>query len=255
MKRIAHGAGHHGESLLAGAIAELGRLDGSAEQLGRLRSRLEEPLASPTVLKATGGASLGLLGTASIVALALGALWWFDARQSEPRPAALRAATPAAPLEAPAPAMAPVAPQPPPAEPHVMPPARAALQRPARAVEPSRPQAAPPADPQELPPRALDPEAELALIDRALAQLDHSPAGALALVQQHERDFAAGVFAQERELLAIEALLKLRQRSAAEARAARFAVDFPRSPHMHRVRVLLGTGTQSETRTKTADHP
>lgn len=84
-----------------------------------------------------------------------------------------------------------------------------------------------------------NPEAELALLKAAQAALDGEPSRALALAAQHKAEHPAGVFVQERELLAIEALLKLRQRKRAALRAEAFVARFPQSAHTRRLAVLL----------------
>jgi hypothetical protein len=86
---------------------------------------------------------------------------------------------------------------------------------------------------------SASPEAELALLQRAQATLDHDASAALGLAEQHARLYPRGMFTQEREILAIEALLKLRQRPAALARARTFIERFPESAHARRVRALL----------------
>ncbi|MET0792442.1 MAG: hypothetical protein ABW061_13055, partial [Polyangiaceae bacterium] len=65
-------------------------------------------------------------------------------------------------------------------------------------------------------------------------------AAALVLAAEHAREFPAGVLTQEREVIAIDALLRLGRRSEAEARAASFHRQFPASAHGRRVDVLLG---------------
>ncbi|HMI92281.1 MAG TPA: hypothetical protein VK509_12985 [Polyangiales bacterium] len=87
--------------------------------------------------------------------------------------------------------------------------------------------------------RSPQPERELELLRRAQSALARDPRAALALSEEHARVHRDGVFAQEREVLAIEALLKLRQSTAARARAERFITRFPQSPHARRVRALL----------------
>lgn len=119
------------------------------------------------------------------------------------------------------------------------------------------------ADPADPPPRGVwpapapSPEAdapptaaeELALLNRAQASLGRDPAMSLMLVSDHQRRFRPGTLVQEREVIAIDALLRLGQRSAAEERAARFRQQFPASVHRRRVEVLLGVGSSLE-----ADH-
>jgi hypothetical protein len=85
----------------------------------------------------------------------------------------------------------------------------------------------------------VSPDAELTLLKQAEATLDRDPASALVLAEQHAKLYPRGLFAQEREILAIEALLKLRQRSTALVRAKDFALLYPESPHTRRVRSLL----------------
>jgi hypothetical protein len=83
------------------------------------------------------------------------------------------------------------------------------------------------------------PEQELALLRRSHAALETDAGAALALAQEHERLYANGMFAQERELLAIEALLRLGKTPAALDRAQRFIERYPESPHSLRVRAVL----------------
>jgi hypothetical protein len=90
-----------------------------------------------------------------------------------------------------------------------------------------------------------DPEAELALLRRALGSLQSHPKQSLDLVAEHERLYAQGIFGQEREVIAIDALLALQQTSAAEARARAFLARYPRSAHAPRIRALLGGDTLS----------
>ena len=63
--------------------------------------------------------------------------------------------------------------------------------------------------------------------------------GALGWVDRHARRFPSGALVEERERLAIEALLRLGRRTDAEARAERFHRRFPRSVQWPRVRELL----------------
>jgi hypothetical protein len=51
--------------------------------------------------------------------------------------------------------------------------------------------------------------------------------------------FPSGVVPQEREALAVEALVRLGRHTAAAARAAAFERDYPNSPHAARVRALV----------------
>jgi hypothetical protein len=62
---------------------------------------------------------------------------------------------------------------------------------------------------------------------------------ALDLLDRTTQKFPAGVLAQEREALAIEALVSSGRRDAARSRAAAFLQAFPSSPHAARVRALV----------------
>jgi hypothetical protein len=92
---------------------------------------------------------------------------------------------------------------------------------------------------KDLPGPAADAAAELALLQRARRALAVAPATSLALTDEHARLYPQGAFAQERELIAIEALAST-DRFAAIARARAFAARFPRSAHRERIEALLG---------------
>ena len=81
---------------------------------------------------------------------------------------------------------------------------------------------------------------ELGLLGRAQTALETDAGRALALTSDHERKFANGALVQEREVIAIDALLRLGRRTEAQARAERFHRQFPASVHGRRVDVLLG---------------
>jgi hypothetical protein len=84
--------------------------------------------------------------------------------------------------------------------------------------------------------------AELDLLARARRVVAESPARALQLTAEHARRFQAGVLAQEREVLAIDALWRLGQRDLAAMRARRFAARYPNSAH----RVRLDSALQAQ---------
>jgi hypothetical protein len=62
---------------------------------------------------------------------------------------------------------------------------------------------------------------EVALLERARAQLDADPASTLGVLDQHARAFPHGKLAIERELLAIDALERLGKTADARSRAER----------------------------------
>jgi hypothetical protein len=73
--------------------------------------------------------------------------------------------------------------------------------------------------------------AERALLDGARHALEsEDAAAALAAVDLHQRRFPNGLLAQEREAIAVRALLALGRRDEAAKRATRFHARFPDSP-------------------------
>ena len=86
----------------------------------------------------------------------------------------------------------------------------------------------------------VDVDAELALLRAAQDALRVDPARALAIAGEHARRFGDGTLAQEREVVAIEALVALARPPEARERAARFASRWPRSAHARRLAVILG---------------
>jgi hypothetical protein len=104
-----------------------------------------------------------------------------------------------------------------------------AAARPAHARTPRQPSAGGPDDPA----------AELALLESAQRALRDDPAQTLALAERHRARFARGQFEQEREMLAIEALLRLHRDPAARGRARTFERRFPASSHLPRLRGLF----------------
>jgi len=95
--------------------------------------------------------------------------------------------------------------------------------------------------PEELPSaRAPSGESEVAYLRRAQAALSANPTRALALADDHPSRFPDGVLAQEREVIAIDALVKLRRTTEARARVAAFRVRYPSSAHLARVLSAVG---------------
>jgi hypothetical protein len=76
---------------------------------------------------------------------------------------------------------------------------------------------------------------ETALLEQARAALHSRPAEALELTRRHQARFPSGVLAQEREVIAIEALERLGQREAASVRAAAFERRYRGSVHQPRL--------------------
>lgn len=78
---------------------------------------------------------------------------------------------------------------------------------------------------------------EVALLDRARASSD--PATSLAILAEHARTFPNGKLAPEREVFAIEALLRAGRTDEARARGDAFVKAQPESAHAARVKALL----------------
>lgn len=83
---------------------------------------------------------------------------------------------------------------------------------------------------------------EHALVQRARASLAHDPESSLLAAADHERRFADGQLAAEREFVRIKALVALGRRDEAAARGKRFLARFAASPYADRVRSLTRDG-------------
>jgi hypothetical protein len=119
-------------------------------------------------------------------------------------------------------------------ETQVVPPARdPALPRPT-----AKPSAANTAGAAPKAPTALG-VTETQILRDARLVLDRDPRSALALSEQHRRDYPNGSFTQERELIAITALVKLGRHGEAKERAARFRSAYPSSPYRARLDRIL----------------
>jgi hypothetical protein len=84
-------------------------------------------------------------------------------------------------------------------------------------------------------PPTASPPGETALLRDARLALNGEPARALALTEQHRRDYPSGGFTQEREVIAITALARLGRTSEARSRADRFRSAYPTSPYIERI--------------------
>lgn len=87
---------------------------------------------------------------------------------------------------------------------------------------------------------AVSPEQEAELLTRAMGASQQAQwADALAAAEQHARRFPNGSLAQEREMIAIESLLRLGRRGEAERRAEKFRKAWPTSTHLVRLNTML----------------
>lgn len=76
---------------------------------------------------------------------------------------------------------------------------------------------------------------EAELLERARRALTSDPARALALTRLHQAQFPRGALAQEREVIAIDALRRLGRGDEAGQRASRFGQQYPGSAHRRAV--------------------
>jgi hypothetical protein len=88
-------------------------------------------------------------------------------------------------------------------------------------------------------PPSSDAPTEIELLRDARLALKRSPATALELAERHTRSYPSGKLVQERELIAVSALIALGRRTAALGRAARFEQVFPQSPYRKQLAELL----------------
>lgn len=78
-------------------------------------------------------------------------------------------------------------------------------------------------------------ETELSLLKRAQANATTAPSEALALTKLHANRFPSGALSQEREVIAIDALVRLGRVAEAAQRAERFQANYPGSAHARRL--------------------
>jgi hypothetical protein len=198
------------------------------------------PIAASSAASGAGLASwVGLSGIGiAIVATAALVVWTRSPRAAEPRPARTRtmeAASAPAPQIAEAPVEAPVL-APAPIE-------VAPVRRRVRRARVQAPAADAPVVPTPVATPINDGEARLreetALVQRAEGWLARDPSAALRLANEHRQRFARGILSEEREVVAIDALLRLGRRDAAEQRAQLFFASHEGSLHARRIRRLL----------------
>ncbi|MCB9606601.1 MAG: hypothetical protein H6716_08425 [Polyangiaceae bacterium] len=93
----------------------------------------------------------------------------------------------------------------------------------------------------EAPQKASKPAgpSEASILERARRNLSKDPSAALAATQEHKRLYPSGVLAQEREVIAIEALKRLKREGEAKSRAETFEAEHPESAHQRKVESIL----------------
>jgi hypothetical protein len=109
------------------------------------------------------------------------------------------------------------------------------------ALPPASASAAPPfpsMKPLVIPPR--NPDEETKALEQAQDALNTDPDYALAQCDDDAKLFPNGTLAQEREVVAIDALTRLGRMPEAKARAKKFATAYPNSAHLWQVQKLVG---------------
>jgi hypothetical protein len=204
--------------LLASAANDRPTATSKAAVAAKLGSVLATPMPATTVAATSALVKAGLSSVALLVVATAG---YVATRPSAPPLNEPAQAQVEAPPPAPAPAVDPVTP------PEVQP-----APRPKRQAAPLV-RAAAPAPATEAPD-------EMALVTRAMTQAQAGEhAAALATLDAHLAAFGDGLLAQEREVLAIQALVALQRSDEAKARAERFKARWPTSSHRLRLEGLL----------------
>ena len=87
---------------------------------------------------------------------------------------------------------------------------------------------------------APNPADEVKMLERAQDALRSGRyADALSLCNEHAKSYPNGMLAQEREVIAVEALVKTGRTAEAKARAESFKRRFPGSSHARRIDALV----------------
>jgi TolA-binding protein len=91
------------------------------------------------------------------------------------------------------------------------------------------------------PQKRVDLSFEIRMLDQARTALRaNNPTQAIALLGQYLKRYPKGAFRQEAAVLRIEALAVAGSRGRAASEAARFIAKNPRSPHVEKLKRLLG---------------
>lgn len=208
------GASPEVQRLLESAVID----EPSPEQLASLRARVEPMLQTPSVGSAPVASGLAgkVIGGIALVTLGVGAGVFFARREEAP----------------PVPPVVVVAPPPVREEPAAPPPP---VPVPVEVAAP-RPKPAP-VKRVEAPPPPPSADEELELLQSAMSA--SSATESLALVGRHVTRFPESSLSQEREVLAVKALMQLARVDEAKERAAAFKRRWPTSPHLLRVESLV----------------
>lgn len=185
--------------------------------------------ASQGVREVTAGAAQGGLGLKALGAIALalgiaGAAWWAS-RDGATTAVVTNPPTPVVSASVVAPA-------------EVAPSATPSASASAPTVVPTATTI--PSTPPTASSHAAPPDSESVMLARAHQALLHeSPAAALAATDAHARAYPHGVFAEEREFIAVEALVKMNDTERATRRAQAFRAAYPHSTYRERLDALV----------------
>lgn len=221
------------DHILSGLRSKIGSPsgDGGPETQGAGSGGASGPSPGPGATKAS------LSGVTKIAATAIGAgaIGVLILTTRDQSPVDTTAPAPTASTSA-----APPLPRPTPAAPASAPPAPPIVDVPAIPIDllPSTPLA--PSSARTASSSAAGPApSELTLLKEAQGALANEPARSLDIVAKHERTFPKAEFSEEREVIRIDALMRLGRVEEAHARADGFNARFPASAHRARVRALL----------------
>jgi hypothetical protein len=229
---------------LASAIRTLRTDEGSSVMAEALAQRLATQLGRSALAGATGTPAASSCWLVAIVGLSLvGTVFMAPSVSREPREPREPRERSEAPMKSTAPralfTSQPVAPRIPVEVSIAESPAPLPLHAPERPRRAARAHRYPALQPTAAKPASPQPAAELELLRRAHAVLRRDPSAALELAERHASEYPRGVFAQEREILAIEALLKQRKRALAFARAEQFVDRYSSSPYAFRIQAMI----------------
>jgi len=190
---------------------------------------------TPSLAKVTAVIALAACGAL------LGRVLRSDEPKAPPEPVASDVALLATGSESPASAAAPGEPVPDPPTPLPLPTVPSTIRGPARATTATTALAPPPKvrDAQDPNTSVVDSSGEARLLTRARAELKDDPSGALALADEHAQRYAKGQLVEEREVIAMTALVRLGRREEATARWGVFRVRFERSAYAPRLFALF----------------
>lgn len=98
-----------------------------------------------------------------------------------------------------------------------------------------------PSEPNQVEAPLANPETEISLLKRARETLANNPGTSFALAEEHRKTYARGRLGQEREVIAITALMRLGRPSAAHERAEQFKRTYPGSAYLGQIERVVSS--------------